>query len=296
VHVSRSKRDVLAEWRRTAAGSAIGMGALTALLAWFIPRLVRDRARRARARERRAQAEKMEALGQLTAGITHDFGNLLHVVAMNAEVMRQAPQDPLIVNQALAATDRSVRAGMAMLDRLMSFARRRPLAITCLQLDEWLAAARPLLIQAAGPQVTVHTDVRQPVPEILCDAAQLDAALVNLMVNARDAMDGAGRVTLRAYACENESGAPKAFRGSPAPFVCLAVEDSGPGMSESVLRRALEPFYTTKGEAGTGLGLSQVYGFMRQVGGDMAIDSAPGKGTTVHLFFRVAGAEGAVQR
>jgi signal transduction histidine kinase len=175
-----------------------------------------------------------------------------------------------------------------MLERLMSIARRRPVAVARLRLDEWLEAARPLLEQAAGALVTVDIEVKRPLPEVVCDTTQLDAAVVNLIANARDAMAGSGRIAVRAYACDTDSGAPKAFVGSPAPFVCLAVQDDGPGMSERVRRRALEPFYSTKGEAGTGLGLSQVYGFMQQVGGDMAIDSAPGRGTSVHLFFRVA--------
>ena len=289
VKVSRSKRALLAEWRRTATAAAVGLVALTVLLAWFIAQLVRDRARRVRERERRAQAEKLEALGQLTAGITHDFGNLLHIVALNAELLRQAPADPAAVKGALDAVERAVRGGMSMLDRLMSFARRRPLALMRVQLDEWIETARPLLEQAAGPLVTLRTEVGRPLPEVLCDAGQLDAAVVNLVVNARDAMAGSGRITLRVYACDNDSGAPKAFAGSPARFVCVAVQDDGPGMTERVRRRALEPFYTTKGEAGTGLGLSQVYGFMQQAGGDLTIDSEPGRGTTVHLFFRVAG-------
>jgi signal transduction histidine kinase len=287
LHVSRSKENVLVEWRRTAAASAVGMGALTALLAWFMARLVHDRARRARERERRAQAEKMEALGQLTAGIAHDFGNLLHLVAMNNHVMRQAPLDPVITKEALAATDRAVQSGQAMLERLMSSVRRRPVAVAPLRLDDWLERAQPLLKQAAGPLVTLRTQVSRPLPDIVCDAAQLDAALVNLIVNARDAMAGSGSIRVHAYPCDNDSGAPRAFVRKPAAFVCLSVEDDGPGMTERIKRRALEPFYTTKGDAGTGLGLSQVYGFMQQVGGDMTIDSAPGKGTRVHLFFRV---------
>jgi two-component system NtrC family sensor kinase len=100
-------------------------------------------------------------------------------------------------------------------------------------------------------------------------------------------MAGNGRITVRAYPCEDEAGLPKALAG-PAPFVCLSVQDTGPGMGEEVKRRALEPFYTTKGEAGTGLGLSQVYGFMQQVGGSVTIESAPGRGTSVHLFFPAA--------
>jgi signal transduction histidine kinase len=288
LHVSRSQEELLAPWRGTALAAAVGMAALTALLAGFIAQLVRDRARRARERERRTQAEKMEALGQLTAGITHDFGNLLHIVAVNAEMLRTQPSDTAAVKQAAAVIERSVRGGTAMLERLTAFSRRRPLALAPLGLAEWLEATRPLLEQAAGPLVTVETHVKQPLPQALCDATQLDTAVVNLIVNARDAMAGSGRILVRAYACDNDSGAPRAFTGSPAPFVCLAVQDNGPGMTEGVRRRVLEPFYTTKGEAGTGLGLSQVYGLMQQVGGDMTIDSAPGKGTRVHLFFRVA--------
>lgn len=290
LQVSRSREELLAPWRGTALAAAVGMAALTVLLAGFIAQLVRDRARRARERERRTQAEKMEALGQLTAGITHDFGNLLHIVAVNAEMLRTQPADTAAVRQAAAVIERAVRGGTAMLDRLTTFSRRRPLAVARLSLGEWLQNTRALLEQAAGPLVTVETEAKRPLPEILCDATQLDAAVVNLVVNARDAMAGSGRILVRAYACDNDSGAPRAFVGSPAPFICLAVHDNGPGMTERVRRRALEPFYTTKGEAGTGLGLPQVYGFMKQIGGDMTIDSAPGKGTRVHLFFRVAGA------
>jgi hypothetical protein len=111
VHVSRSKHALLAEWRRTATAAAVGLVALTLLLAWFIAQLVRDRARRVRERERRAQAEKLEALGQLTAGITHDFGNMLHIVALNVELLRQGPADPAAVKGALDAVDRAVRGG-----------------------------------------------------------------------------------------------------------------------------------------------------------------------------------------
>lgn len=292
LHVSRSKRETLAEWRRTATAAAVGMAALTALLAWFVAQLVRDRARRARERERRAQAEKMEALGQLTAGITHDFGNLLNIVALNVGLMRQGVADPALTDTALGAIERAVRAGTAMLDRLLSFARRQPLAVAPLRLGEWLATARPLLEQAAGPLVSLRTESAPVLPDVLCDAGQLDAAVMNLIVNARDAMAGSGRITVRLYACDPDSGAPNALVGTPPRFVCLSVQDDGHGMPERIRRRALEPFYTTKGAAGTGLGLSQVYGFMQQVGGDVAIDSAPGRGTTVHLYFRVADPHG----
>jgi signal transduction histidine kinase len=107
------------------------------------------------------------------------------------------------------------------------------------------------------------------------------------VVNARDAMSGSGRIDLRVFVCEHETDLPKTFTGKPAPYVCIAVQDNGPGMTDEVRRRALEPFYTTKGNAGTGLGLSQVYGFVRQLGGHLTLDPAPGGGTVVHLYLPI---------
>jgi len=123
---------------------------------------------------------------------------------------------------------------------------------------------------------------------VVCDPNQFETALLNLVLNARDAMGRSGRIVLRTYLCDDNNGPEVKRGGRDARFVCLAVEDSGSGMPEAVRKRALEPFFTTKGESGTGLGLSQVYGFMQQVGGSMRIDSAQGRGTTVHLFFPVA--------
>jgi len=138
--------------------------------------------------------------------------------------------------------------------------------------------------------VTVTLEAPPGLPACLLDASQLEVALINLVVNARDAMRGEGAINIRAYeGKDDETGA-----GEPgSDFVCLEVRDDGPGMSEEVLRRALDPFFTTKGESGTGLGLAQVYGFVQQVGGDLSIQSRPGAGTTVRLYFRKARADAA---
>jgi signal transduction histidine kinase len=293
VHVSRSRSDVLADWRRTAAGAAIAMFALTIFLGWHIARLLSDRTQRELERQRRMQAEKLEALGQLTSGIAHDFRNLLNVMAMNVATLRKGVADPSVAPRVLAVMERTIGGGMQSIERLLAFARRRPLETTRLRLDAWIEAAAPLLRQAAGPRVTFSIEAAPHLPEVLCDAAQLDTAVLNLVINARDAMAGSGSISVRAFPCDNESGTPKAFADSPARFVCIAVQDNGPGMTEEVRRRALEPFYTTKGEAGTGLGLSQVYGFMQQLGGNMSIDCAPDRGTIVRLFLPVAPADGA---
>ena len=286
VRVSRAKEDVLAEWRRAATGAAVAMLALTLFLGWFIARLARESARRTRERERRMQAEKLEALGGLTSGLAHDFGNLLQVMSLNLAVLRSRARDGAD-GETLSNLERALRGGTALIDRLLAFARRRPLALQRVRLDTWLEAAQPLLAQAAGPRVRLTVEAEPRLPEILCDPGELDAALVNLVINARDAMAGSGRIDVRASLREEASG-PTARAGGPGQYVCVTVRDDGPGMSDEVRRRALEPFYTTKGEAGTGLGLSQVYGFVQQLGGDLRIDSAPGRGTAVHLFLPVA--------
>ena len=288
VAVSRSHVDALSEWRRTAVGAGVGMGALTLMLALFVFYVMREHSRAERERERREQADRLEALGQLTGSIAHDFGNMLHVVSLNLAVLREERSDRQLKDQALSMAQQAVRRSARLIEHLLHFARRRPLALTQVDLAAAVAATRDLLQHAAGPFATIEVVPGGELPEVVCDANQLETALVNLVVNARDAMAGSGRVVLRTYLCNDDNG-PELKRGRrDARFVCLAVEDSGSGMPEDVRKRALEPFFTTKGESGTGLGLSQVYGFMQQVGGSMRIDSAQGRGTTVHLFFPVA--------
>ena len=282
VRVSRSKSDVLAEWQRTATGALLAMLALTLFLGWYIARLARESARRARERERRMQAEKLEALGALTSGLAHDFGNLLQVINLNVALLRAQPHDPAL-EHSLSAVEHAVQDGLSLIDRLLAFARRRPLNLQRVRLDECVESARTLLEHAAGVRVHLTIEAERNLPEVLCDASALDVALVNLVVNARDAMAGAGRIWVQARPCEDKE------------YVCLTVRDDGPGMTDEVRRRALEPFYTTKGEAGTGLGLSQVSGFMEQIGGSVSIESSrSGGGTAVHLFFRKAWREAPV--
>jgi signal transduction histidine kinase len=278
VRVSRGKDDVLTEWRRTATGAAVAMLALTLFLGWFIARLARESAERSRERERRMQAEKMEALGQLTSGLAHDLGNMLYLMSLHVATLRRTAAADTA--QAISAMDRALEAGRELVDRLLAFARRREVRPVRLQLGEALEAARPLLTPAAGSRITLYIGAERSLPEVLCDAGELDTALLNLVVNARDAMAGSGRIEVRAFA------------DRPGRRVCVSVTDDGPGMTEAVRRRVLEPFFTTKGESGTGLGLSQVYGFVQQAGGDMTVESAPGRGTTVTLCFPEARGSG----
>ena len=288
VATSLTTSNVLAEWRRTALGAAVAMALLTLLLMWAAIYWARQRRVREAMQQRRAQAEKLEALGLITGGIAHDFGNVLNIVSTNLHLLAMPATDGDTRERAIRLASRGVEHGAQLVDQLLTFARRRPLRVEPAQLDTLLRAAAPLLAQAAGGGVTVTLEALPGLPACLLDASQLEVALINLVVNARDAMSAAGAITMRAYeGTDDDTGA-----GEPgADFVCLEVRDDGPGMSDDVRRRALDPFFTTKGESGTGLGLAQVYGFMQQVGGDLSIQSRPGEGTTVRLYFRKARAE-----
>jgi signal transduction histidine kinase len=273
VYISRDEQAVLAEWRRSAIGAAVAMGALTLLLAGVLARELRRRRKRERERAMRAQSEKMEALGQLTGGIAHDFGNLLGVISNSLHLL--AMNDPKNTPQAVDMARRAVNRGREMVNRLLAFARRQPLQIKAADLNSLVAQAQPLLAQAVGSQLELVLRLGPGLPPVLTDESQFEMAVLNLVVNARDALGGRGRIVLRTHA-------------HPEGDACLSVEDEGPGMPEDIRRRAVEPFFSTKGESGTGLGLAQVYGFMQQIDGALEIESVPGKGTRVHLRFASA--------
>jgi signal transduction histidine kinase len=273
VYISRDEQAVLAEWRRSAIAAAVAMGALTLLLAGVLARELLRRRRRERERAMRSQAEKMEALGQLTGGIAHDFGNLLGVISNSLHLL--AMNDPRSEPQAIDMARRAVNRGREMVDRLLSFARRQPLEIRATNLNSLVTQAHPLLAQAVGSHVELVLQLAPGLSPVLTDESQFEMAVLNLVVNARDALGGRGRIVL-------------CTRAEPNGYACLSVEDEGPGMPEEVRRRAVEPFFSTKGEAGTGLGLAQVYGFMQQIGGALDIESSPGRGTRVHLRFAAA--------
>jgi len=226
-------------------------------------------------RAQREQAEKLEALGQLTGGIAHDFANLLHVVSASLQLIALRPGERDHVLQAAAVARRAVDRGAELIARLLAFARRQPLELKPADLNSLISAAQPLIAQAAGPRIELVLQLAPGLPPVLTDESQLEIALLNLVVNARDAISRQGRISLRTHATASGD-------------VCLTVEDDGSGMSRDVRLHALEPFFTTKGEAGTGLGLPQVYGFMRQAGGSVELDSSPGTGTRVHLRFAQA--------
>ena len=244
----------------------------------------RDLTERRRAEEQLRQSQKMEAIGQLTGGVAHDFNNLLTVIRGNLEMAQlkaaEAAGDGLRRYLANAAT--AANRAAALTHRLLTFARKQPLDPRTIDVRALVDSLADLLPQTLGPEVEVRFDLPDNLWACLCDPNQLENALLNLAVNARDAMPQGGMLTV---AARNVSlAADTATATAAGDYVRLSVSDTGQGMAPEVLARAFEPFFTTKPVGrGTGLGLSMLYGFVRQSGGRVTIDSAPGRGTTVEI-------------
>ena len=227
------------------------------------------------------ESQKMESIGQLTGGVAHDFNNLLAVILGSLGLLKKAvPDDPRVsrlVDRAIQGAER----GATLTTRLLAFARRQELKVEFVALQKLIPEMLDFLRHSVGPNIAIHAEISPDVWAIEVDANQLELALINLAVNARDAMPQGGSLTI---ACHNEDNGKKV--GLPRdPFVCITVADTGEGMSEATLLRAQEPFYTTKGIGkGTGLGLSMVHGFTAQSGGTMRISSELGRGTKVTLW------------
>jgi PAS domain S-box-containing protein len=239
------------------------------------------------------ESQKMEALGQLTGGVAHDFNNLLMVVLGNLGLLRKRlPPDPRL-QRLLDGAQQGAERGAALTNRMLSFARRQELRPAPVDLAALIANLRPLLERSAGPTVRVELKLPEGLPPALVDANQLELALLNLTVNARDAMPDGGTITISAAAVEAPSAtAPAGVL--PGRYVKLRLADTGVGMDAPTLARATEPFFTTKGVGrGSGLGLSMVQGLAQQSGGGLRLDSTPGRGTRAEVWLPRAAAEAA---
>ena len=237
------------------------------------------------------QAQKLEAVGQLTGGIAHDFNNLLAVIVGSMEIIRAAFESdgelprPRIMRLLQASESATTRA-TKLTQQLLAFARRSALKQDIVALDEVIVACEPFLRRALGDVSQLALSFESDVWPCRIDAAQFEAAILNLVVNARDAMPSGGRleVTTRNLTVDSQE-ARRIAELSEGDYVLISVADTGIGMESDVVAHAFEPFFTTKEVGkGTGLGLSQVYGFIKQSGGHVAIDTAPGVGTTFHLY------------
>jgi len=246
------------------------------------------------AREALFQSQKLEAIGQLTGGVAHDFNNLLMAILGSLELVRKRlPHDtkvtPLIDNAVMAA-----ERGAALTQRMLAFARKQELAMRNVDLPSLVRGLSELLRGSLGPSITLEMRFPAGLPPIHTDPGQLESAVINLAVNARDAMPGGGTISISATAEVLPEGSSL---GLPAgDYVRLAVTDTGEGMGAGTLARAAEPFFTTKGIGkGTGLGLSMAHGLAEQSGGRLKIESTPGRGTTVAFWFPQATAGDEVQ-
>ncbi len=228
------------------------------------------------------QTQKMDALGQLAGGVAHDFNNVLGGLLGSLELLEDhvATDDGKAI---IAACFKSVERGKALTARLLSFARQQPMINSPIAVNALIEDVVQILIRTLGGSVQIESRLAEDLWPITGDRNQLELALLNLAINARDAMPSGGRMTIGA---QNETIAERQEDGLPiGQYTVIAVDDDGEGMTPDVLAKAVEPFFSTKTpDKGTGLGLSMVYGLMLQLGGGMRIASAPGKGTRVTLF------------
>ena len=238
---------------------------------------------RERAQSELLHANKIEAVGQLTSGIAHDFNNLLTAILGNLTVARRRAQDEKTI-KALDTAIRAGRRGAKLVGDLLAFSRRQRLELQPIDVNEVLGGARDLLDRALGAMVKVEIVPVAGLWKAVADPGQLELAMLNLAINARDAMPTGGTVTVTT--ANVAAGDPRLPEDLAGDFVMVAVSDTGTGMSEEVRAKVFEPFFTTKGIGkGSGLGLSMVYGLVSQCHGGIKIDSSPGHGTTVTLLF-----------
>jgi nitrogen-specific signal transduction histidine kinase len=230
------------------------------------------------------QSQKMESLGQLTGGVAHDFNNLLAVMSNGLDVLSLRVHDHADFRM-LETMQRAVARGATLTQQLLSFARQQPLKVEKCNLNAGIRGIEAVLRRAADGMIEFEVRQEPRSRPVLLDVARFESALLNLVVNARDAMPDGGKIVIAVENVELSEGTVGAL--AAGPYVRVSVADTGSGMAPEVASRAFEPFFTTK-EVGTGLGLSQVYGFIAQSGGDVLIRSEAGQGTVVSIYLPVA--------
>jgi PAS domain S-box-containing protein len=250
-------------------------------------KVTRDLTERRATEERLRQAQKMEAVGQLTGGVAHDFNNLLTVISGNLEALqRRLPKDAddnlrRLVNAASHSTSRAA----LLTHRLLAFSRRQPLEPKSISVNTLLAGVSEMLRRTLDESIMIETVLAAGVWPTFVDANQLESALLNLAVNSRDAMPNGGKLTIEAANAYLDEEYGTTAELPPGQYVGIFVSDTGVGMTPEVAAKAFDPFFTTKDVGqGTGLGLSQVYGFIKQSGGHVKIYSEVGAGTTIKLY------------
>ncbi|MFL9813803.1 response regulator [Stutzerimonas sp. VN223-3] len=289
-HVAGACTDISARWHAEEA-LRIGEHRLRQLNENLEARVAAELAERSRTEEALHQAQKMEAVGQLTGGIAHDFNNLLTGIIGSLDLMQRRHRrgEPLDLDRYINAAASSAQRAAALTQRLLAFSRRQALDLKPIDVNQMVASLEDLLHRTTGENITIVTALAPNLRPACMDINQLESALLNLVINARDAMPQGGKITLATSSFHmGKKPDPQKRVLAEGDYILLTVTDTGTGMTPEVRDRAFEPFYTTKpiGQ-GTGLGLSMVYGYIKQAKGYVHIKSKPGSGTSVYLYLPV---------
>jgi PAS domain S-box-containing protein len=248
--------------------------------------IIMDITERRRTDELLRQAQKMEAIGQLTGGVAHDFNNLLTVIVGGLDMMIRRPDQGERVKRLAEAAMTAARRGEQLTRQLLAFSRRQMLQPETVNPNRLLLDFKPLAERAGGEAVPIDLNLDAAIDPIRVDPAQFESAILNLVVNARDAMEEGGSIIIRSRNIHLQSATVRDMDLAPGAYVVISVTDTGCGFDAEARQRAFEPFFTTKEVGkGSGLGLSQVYGFTRSAGGNVVIESERGVGTTIKLYF-----------
>ncbi len=289
VAVSVGEAEALGAWRREVEVAAWTLVGLVLLSAAAVAGMSRQIDARAKAEEALARARRLEAVGQLTGGIAHDFNNLLTIILGSVSLLQIDPRIRLSDDTvaSLDSIEHASRRAADMTRALLSFARQQPLRPDVVDLNDHVHAVPTMLARLVGPDITISVTRSATPVRVRLDAAQFETALVNLAVNARDAMPQGGRLSIETASVLVEASEPLAVPTlDPGPYCLVTLSDTGTGIPPGDLDRIHEPFFTTKAPGkGMGLGLSMVHAFMRQSGGHLRIESEVGRGTLVKLYF-----------
>jgi signal transduction histidine kinase len=286
VLVGLAQQSVFQPWREHATVVAISAAILLGLIGTLIFLVQRSRRRDQIEQARLSRVQRLEGLGRIAGGIAHDLGNTIRIMQSTFLLLKPSladrPDTLSLVNDA----DQALKGARAMIDRLLAFARRQELRPEVTMIDERIAGFAPILRQAAGPRIALDLKLASTDCAARLDPVQLEATLLNLVLNARDAMPDGGTITLATETTGTPANPVESSNRSvpDGRSVRITVTDTGVGMPAAVVERAFDPFFTTKGQ-GNGLGLSQVLGFVQQSAGDVQLDSQEGRGTMVRLTF-----------
>jgi len=238
--------------------------------------------------EQLRQSQKMEALGQLTGGMAHDFNNLLTVVLANAEMLRELEPGSAEAKWSLDEIISSASRGATLIRKLLAVGRSSPLDVQPLDVASLIQELAPTVKRLLPDSIRVRVQTEPSLPRVAADQGAVEQILINLITNARDAMEGTGSLTVTVEGRWINRAQANVLQCGPGDHVAIVVSDDGSGMDEETRLRVFEPFFSTKEEGGTGLGMTMVYGLMRQQGGAALVESEPSVGTQVHLIFPVA--------